>query len=483
MTPEVIGLLVAVVIAAITIVLLIQKGKAKKQTENELNQARTDLDGFKAQYKDIIDVDREVSKRKAELSDLNQQVDTLTSDFKKQKEQLNTDFQTKRSIYENLLSEISILEESLENISYGMYKPHYDFQSTEEYKNKLDQIREKQKQVIKDERATYCSTTWTVSGSEVKGRKMVKEASKLMLRAFNGECDACVAKVNWGNIANMEARMQKAFEAINKLGSTNQIEITNDFLKLKLEELYLEFELEEKKYKEKEEQRRIREQMREEEKALKEMERAQREAEAEEERYQKALDKAKAEVEKAKGDEVDKLNEKIKQLEENLQKAHDQKERAISQAQLTKSGHVYIISNIGSFGDDVFKVGMTRRLEPIDRVNELGDASVPFDFDVHGMIYSENAPELENTLHKRLDATRINLVNYRAEFFRTSLDEIEGIVKSLGLTVEFTKLAEAKEYRSTLSIREAKLKETNSQTEKPKTEIEKQLDKFPTSLD
>ncbi len=479
MIPAIIGL---AVISAILTFLLIKKGQTQKQTEEEIIQSRTDLSSFKAQYKDIIDVDKELANRKKDLTNLKQQLDSLTSDFNKQKDQLNADFQSKRSIYESLLGEITILEENLENISYGMYKTHYDYQSTEEYKTNLDKIREKQKVIIKNERATYCNTKWTVEGSEAKGKKMVKEASKLMLRAFNGECDACVAKVNWGNISTMEARMQKAFEAVNKLGATNQISITDEYLKLKLEELYLEFELEEKKQEEKEEQRRIREQMREEEKALKEMEKVQRDAEAEEERYQKALDKAKAEVQKANGAEVDALNEKIKQLEENLQKAHEVKERAISQAQLTKSGHVYIISNIGSFGDDIFKVGMTRRLEPLDRVYELGDASVPFDFDVHAMIYSENAPALENNLHKKLEKHRLNLVNYRAEFFKTSLDEIEQIVKEYGLTVELTKIAEAKEYRETMSIREAREKEYPNGKDQPKTEIEKQLDKFPTSL-
>jgi multidrug efflux pump subunit AcrB len=279
-----------------------------------------------------------------------------------------------------------------------------------------------------------------------------------MLRAFNGECDAAIAKVNWGNISNMEARINKAFEAINKLGSTNEISITEEYLKLKLQELYLEFELEEQKYREKEEQRRIREQMREEEKALKEIEKIQKEAEADEERYQKALDKAKLEMEKAKEDEVEALQIKIKELQTNLEKAHEQKVRAISQAQLTKSGHVYIISNIGSFGEDVFKIGMTRRLEPLDRINELGDASVPFDFDVHGLIYSENAPELENKMHKKLESKRLNLVNYRAEFFKTSIDEIAGIVTELGLSIQLTKIAEAKEYRETASILKSKEK-------------------------
>ena len=191
------------------------------------------------------------------------------------------------------------------------------------------------------------------------------------------------------------------------------------------------------------------------------------------------MEKAKAEIAKSAGKELDALNERIKQLEANLQRAHEQKERAISQAQLTKSGHIYIISNVGSFGDHVHKIGMTRRLEPLDRISELGDASVPFDFDVHAMIYSENAPELENALHKRLHDRRLNLVNLRGEFFSVSIDEIEAMVNELNLNVQLTKMAEAREYRETRSIREAKEKLAAQQTGQ---EIPKESGKFPTSL-
>lgn len=240
------------------------------------------------------------------------------------------------------------------------------------------------------------------------------------------------------------------------MGSSHKITVSKEYSDLKLQELHLEFELQEKLYQEKEEQRKTREQMREEEKAQREIEKARKDAEDEEERNEKALQKAKAEVEKAKGQELERLTEKIKLLEENLQKAHEMKERAISRAQLTKSGHVYIISNIGSFGETVYKIGMTRRLDPMDRIDELGDASVPFDFDVHGMIYSENAPELEGILHKKIESKRVNLVNQRAEFFNTTIDEIEAIVKGLSLNIQLTKIAEAKEYRETLSLREAR---------------------------
>ena len=372
---------------------------------------------LKEEYKGIIDIDSEAAKRTDELTSINHNIEQLKADHETQKAQLRQDYSNKRAIYENLLAEISVLEENLENISYGLYKPHYNFGTSDEFKKNIEAIRERQKLLIKNDMATYCPVKWEVSGSKVEGRKMTKHYSKLMLRAFNGECDAAVAKVSWNNIGNMEARIEKAHDAINKLGASHQITLTKDYYNLKVEELRLEFELEEKLHQEKEEQRRIREQMREEEKALREMEKVKKEAEEEEERYEKALKKAQEEVTNSTGKELDVLNEKIRVLEENLRKAHELKERAISQAQLTKSGHIYIISNIGSFGENVYKIGMTRRLEPLDRINELGDASVPFDFDVHAMIYSENAPELENTLHKRLEHRRMNLVNLRDEVF------------------------------------------------------------------
>jgi hypothetical protein len=139
-------------------------------------------------------------------------------------------------------------------------------------------------------------------------------------------------------------------------------------------------------------------------------------------------------------------------LEKKLEEAQANKERAIARAQMTRSGHVYVISNIGSFGEDVFKIGMTRRLDPMDRVRELGDASVPFQVDVHAVIYSEDAPNLENALHRTFHHRRINLVNYRREFFKATLDEIAEAVRNHHGDIEFTRLAEAKGYRQSLAL-------------------------------
>ena len=132
---------------------------------------------------------------------------------------------------------------------------------------------------------------------------------------------------------------------------------------------------------------------------------------------------------------------------------------------MTKCGHIYVISNIGSFGENVYKIGMTRRLDPMERINELGDASVPFKFDVHAMIFSEDAPALENKLHETFRDKSVNMVNMKKEFFRVSLEEIEKVVKDNYAEIEFTKIAEAKDYRETLAILKAKEKVNNIQTE------------------
>lgn len=436
-----------------------------------------EVKAIKARYKDIINVDNLVAERTREIEQIRKNISELQVDHKKRMEQLNTEFLSKKKIYEELTKEVSVLEENLENISYGLYRPHYNYQTSEEYKKQLEEIREKQKEAIKSEKAMMGGQGWTVNGSASEGKKMVKLQSKLMLRAFNGESDGIISRVSWNNVGVMESRLEKSFEAINKTGTTHRISITRHYFDLKKAELRLEFELQEKLYQEKEEQRKIKEQIREEEKALKEIEKAQKDAEKEEERYQNALEKARTEIAHATGKELEKMQQKIQEMEEQLKVAHEWKERAASMAQLTKSGHVYIISNIGSFGDNVLKIGVTRRLEPMDRIRELGDASVPFDFDVHAMIFSQNAPELENQLHKKFDDKRVNLVNLRSEFFRINLSEVESIAKELGLNIQITKLAEAKEYRESVSIREARLTKKSSMSD-----IEASAERYPATL-
>lgn len=393
------------------------------------------------------------NRTKAEMDELRSATMAELAEQKRQKEVLSQEYLAAHSLYDRLKTELAGLEENLEAVSVGLYKPHYEYDSSEEYRKGLELIRERQRALVRDGQAAVSGQTWQIGGDARAGERMTKQYLKLILRAFNGECDAATAKVSWNNILKMEERIRKAYDAINELGSVMQMRLTPEYLDLRLAELRLEFETDEKKHQEQEEQRRIKEQMREEERALREAEKAKQEAEEEEARYEKALEKAKADLAKAKGEALETLQLKIQQLDAALHRSQERKEKATSMAQLTRSGHVYIISNIGSFGQNIFKIGMTRRLEPLERIKELGDASVPFDFDIHALVYSVDAPSLEADLQTRFEHAAVNLVNPRKEFFAVSIDEIDAFAKEKGLSVEVTKLAEAREYRETLAKR------------------------------
>ncbi|MGD0212190.1 MAG: GIY-YIG nuclease family protein, partial [Terriglobales bacterium] len=219
-------------------------------------------------------------------------------------------------------------------------------------------------------------------------------------------------------------------------------------------------EYETKKYAEKEEERDRREKMRDAEKAQREIEQAQEDAEAQEAAYQKLLEKARQEAAAATGSKLEELTKKVSEFSAKLDEARQKKERAIARAQLTKSGFVYVISNVGAFGEGVFKVGMTRRMEPMDRIIELSGAAVPFPFDLHAMMFSDDAPSLECALHNFLEERRLNLVNTRKEFFHSvKLPEIKGFVEARGLSAQFIEQPEAREYRETLARRQAQCSE------------------------
>lgn len=430
---------------------------------------------FVTRYAPIIDVHRELERAKdettrlrsaalTEVADLRARTKTEMDDLrsatmaelaeqKRQKEILSQEYLVSRSLYDRLKKELAGLEENLEAVSVGLYKPHYKYDSSEAYRKGLEAIRDRQKALVRDGKAAVCGQTWQVHGDKRAGERMTKQYLKLILRAFNGECDAAVARVSWNNVLKMEERIRRTYDATNDLGGVMQMRLTPEYLELKLAELRLEFEADEKKHQEQEEQRRIKEQMREEERALREAEKARQEAEEEEARNQKALEKAKAELAKAKGEALETLQLRIQQLDAALHESQARKEKANSMAQLTRSGYVYVISNVGSFGENIFKIGMTRRLEPLDRIKELGDASVPFDFDVHALVYSVDAPTLEAELQSRFELASVNLVNPRKEFFAVSIDEIDAFAKDKGLRVEVTRLAEAREYRETLARR------------------------------
>ncbi|NRB23250.1 DUF4041 domain-containing protein [Shewanella sp.] len=279
--------------------------------------------------------------------------------------------------------------------------------------------------------------------------------------AFNGKVDSALAKVKHDNFGKIKQEIIDAFALVNHNGAPfRSARINQTFLDARQEELKWAVSTHELRQIELAEQREIKQQIREEEKARKEMEKAIKEAEKEERLIQKALEKARAELANANEEQRKEFEAQLADLEGKLEEAEERGQRALSMAQQTRRGHVYVISNVGSFGENVFKIGMTRRLEPLDRVKELGDASVPFSFDVHAMLYSEDAPTLEKELHRRFNRESVNKVNSRKEFFRTSLAEIKQVVELQGVTeVHWTMKAEAAEYRESLAIAAAEQEE------------------------
>jgi hypothetical protein len=445
--------------------------KRKELDEIKLLKSRLE------KYKPILNIDLETENKTNEFNELTENQKIQAKKSENELIELNSKYSNSLETYKKLRKEVSIYESKLDLIEFGVYEPIYDFEKSEDYRTEQKKVIGLQKEMITYETAATCSTNWTVDGSEAKGKASTKRNIKLVLRAFNGECNSLIAKVKWNNVNQMKERIKKSFEAINKLGKSSTISISNDYLKLKVKELTLEHEFQLKKQNEREELRAIKEEIREEERAKREFEKAQRDAEKEEKNYQTALEKARKEIEELTGEKQGKLQEKIEKLELELKEAQERKERAISMAQQTKRGHVYIISNIGSFGENIYKIGMTRRLEPTDRVKELGDASVPFKFDIHAMIYSEEASILEKELHRKFEEKKVNMLNYRKEFFNVTLDEIEEKITEIGIEAEFRKFPEAIEYRETLALLE-KIKNT----EKTQTIEEKIESEFPINL-
>ena len=298
--------------------------------------------------------------------------------------------------------------------------------------------------------------------------------------AFNGKVDTVLSGAKHDNYGTLAQQIKDAFALVNNLGKPfKEARITPEYLQARLDELRWFTVAQELKMKEREEQRLIKEQIREEEKARRDFEKAQREAAKQEDTIQKAIDKVQQQAAKASDEQRAAFKAQLLELEVKLQAAQEKNQRALSMAQQTKSGHVYIISNVGSFGEHVYKIGMTRRLEPLDRVRELGDASVPFEFDVHALLFSEDAPGLERDLHRHFLRSQVNKANPRKEFFRVDLAQIRGEIERLGIDTKWTLSAAAREYRESLAIEQALANNTLDRAEWEKFQLENE----PTELE
>lgn len=431
----------------------------KKKEFAEIETLKKDLDTANnrckelSKFEDIADLDKE---KESILTSIKEEKDK----FEQEKKQ-NED--TIKSLEEQIASLIKECEEKKSQIielddtillqDFGMYSPVYDFANLEMYKGRLDEIRQQQKNMILAKTAASCSRVWTVDGSLSKGQAMTNQNIKQIVRCFNDECDVLISKVKFNNVMAYIEKIHKSADALNRMNTKNAVSLSSDYVELKVQELKLAYEYARKKQDEKEEQRRIREQMREEARLQKEIEEARKDIEKEQKHYANALEKINKQLVSCDDEERNLLLEKKAEIEKHL----DELQTAIKDIDYReankRAGYVYVISNIGSFGENVYKIGMTRRLDPMERVDELGDASVPFKFDVHAMIFSDDAPALETALHHAFENKKVNMVNARREFFNVTLDEIEDVVrKNYDKTVDFIKIPQAEQYRESKKI-------------------------------
>jgi len=427
--------------------------KELKQQNEELKQQKEELKSEIAKLRSmLLPEHNEIEYLRAEIDKLNNVASAVKAETEKYTQQgrtLKSELAKLTAVMAQKRKDILDVENAIEMQEYGLYKPHYVFANSDLYKAKLTEIREAQKQKIKDDKACNAAQGWEVNGSASKGNAMVRDMKKLLLRAFNLECDDIVANVKISNFEKSIERIRKMSEQISKLGAIMMISITDSYIKLKIEEVKLALDFQQKKQEEKDRLKELKEQQREAAKAQKEIEAERKKLEKEKAQYTNALSNLLSQI--AKNGEAKELLEKKAELENQLQEIGKAIEDVDYRAANERTGYVYIISNIGSFGENIYKIGMTRRLDPHERVDELGDASVPFDFDIHALIFSEDAPKLEAALHKAFDSKKVNKINMRREFFNVTLDEIKAEVrKNFDKTVEWIDVAEAEQYRQSV---------------------------------
>jgi hypothetical protein len=324
----------------------------------------------------------------------------------------------------------------------GVYAYAHPLDDAVAYKERIAALKEDTKAFARTGNAVQATTNWQVNGSLVEGKKMVDDFSKLLLRAYNTEAENCVRTVKPQSRQNSVERLTKISETIARLGSSMEIRIDDRYHRLRCAEIVMTADYRAKVEAEKEEARAVREEVKEQAAAARDYERARAKWDKDKAHLESSLA---ALVRRGDGESVAALS-----LRSQLEEVEAQRLVVEGMAGNARSGHVYVISNIGAFGDGVVGIGMTRRLDPYDRVRELGDASVPFRFDVHAMLPSHDAVGLEKALHERFADRRLNQVNARREFFRVTPREVLEALQEIPNTniVEFVERPEAPEWRA-----------------------------------
>ena len=391
-------------------------------------------------------LNNQIEEKKGLLSELTKQlkianeVSSLDKELEKRKEEL-----------QDVKSRLAIMNDDVGLQEFGFFERQYKFSDSVRYKAELDDLRLQQKQLVKDGRAGVITSPLAFNNSVKKGEAIQKQLIKAAIRGFNGESDALLTKVTPGNLENKKKALQKAFEQLNKIYERNFVKLTNQYLELKAKELQLAVEYDLQKQEEKELLREQRAQEKEDRKLQAEIAAKRKKLEKDRMHFKQMLDNVEALMKSASKEEKEKLKLQLSEYQNKLSELDEIEEDIDYREGHASAGYVYVISNIGSFGEDVYKIGVTRRLEPLERIRELSSASVPFQFDVHALVFSEEAFALETELHNQLAEFKVNKVNGRKEYFRVPFDRIKEILSAhKELAIELTEKAEAFEYRQGL---------------------------------
>ncbi len=444
----------------------------EKQIEQKIlhDKSLAVLATLKAQYKDTktqltsvqSELNEKTSHRKAlqtlesTQNEIEKTKEKALQDIKEELDDSKKSLEESRALYEKISSKIADLktkliplEKEVDLQDLGFYDIDFDTSTSALYKTEMIKLQDEQKKMVKNNIACNSSEGITYNGSLSAGKKMVRQQVKMSLWSFNTHCDNVVAKVTYRNRDLSERKVRKAFDVINS--NDQLVSISYDYLELKIKELDATFKYKELLEHEKEILREQREQEREEKKLQLEIARERAKLEKDETHINTELARLQHLLMQERADRQS-LQKEINGLESKLAKINKRKEEVDYREAHARAGYVYVISNIGAFGKDVIKIGVTRRLEPIERINELGDASVPFRFDVHALVFSDQAYKLEKNLHDRFASRRINQVNNRKEFFRVPLEEVrDAVVNEFnGASVEFHMQPEAKEFRRSI---------------------------------
>lgn len=340
----------------------------------------------------------------------------------------------------------------LEQIEAGLMPPTFSHSDSETLKRKIKDTRLRQFEIIKAGQATerFGGLTWF--GSKAKGQQMLVAYQRLLLKAFNAEFDAIRKQMRYATKENANTKLDKVNDILMNLGETAGCYISDQYRAYKFQELdiwWKELKLNELEKQARKEQREV---LRRQAK----IKVADTEDMEDEISYKYSdLKKAREIAKQLAGLDAKQAEEQIAKLQREIGELEEKFARATSQAQITRAGYVYVISNIGCFGEGVLKIGMTRRLEPLDRVRELGDASVPFRFDVHALVFAEDAPSLETSLHNHFSGRRFNKENLRKEFFHVTVEEVSKVMSEKGVEADWYFEAEAREYYESELIRSA----------------------------